>query len=98
AEVRTLPPRQYGYETGDFQRMKQEVGQIPARSAAKGFRGASAVPDGQPSGGMKELRGQSFSPSYPANWQAFSGHHSDSVTIGPQNGIVQTSTGATSIG
>jgi len=38
---------------------------------------------------MKELRGQSFSLSYPANWQAYGGNDSDSVTIAPQNGIVQ---------
>jgi len=89
-EVRTFPQRSYGYETGKFQRMKQELGQVPIPSSGQSqFRSATATPTGQPSGGMKELRGQSFSLSYPANWQAYGGNDSDSVTIAPQNGIVQ---------
>lgn len=89
-EVRTLPQRQYGFESGQFGRMKQELGQVPSvRSGQSQFRGANTMPNGQPSGGMKELHGQSFSLSYPANWQAYGGSNSDSVTIAPQNGIVQ---------
>ncbi len=89
-EVRTLPRRPYGFETGSFQRMKQELGQVPNSGGRQGqFRNANAMPNGQPAGGMKELRGQNFSLAYPANWQAYGGNNSDSVTIAPQNGIVQ---------
>lgn len=88
-EVRTLPRRQYGYETGEFQKMKQELATVPNVGSGKNqFRGATTAPNGQPTGGMKELRGQSFSLSYPANWQAYGGNNTDSVTIAPQNGIV----------
>jgi len=89
-EVRTLPQRSYGYESGSFQRMKQELGQVPAVTSEQGqFRSTNATPGSPVSGGMKELRGQRFSLAYPANWQAYGGSNSDSVTIAPQNGIVQ---------
>ncbi|MDQ6663923.1 MAG: M48 family metallopeptidase [Acidobacteriota bacterium] len=99
-EVRTLPVRQYGYETGDFQKMKQELATVPSGRSGQGqFRGATTAPaSGQPTGGMKELRGQSFSLSYPANWQAYGGNNSDSVTIAPQNGIVQGASQSAAVG
>lgn len=99
AELRTLPQRSYGFETGGFQQMKQQLAQIPnARGGQNAFRGSSQAPNGQPSGGMKELRGQSFSLAYPANWQAYGGNNSDAVTIAPQNGIAQASNGAAQVG
>jgi len=89
-EVRTLPQRQYGYESGAFQRMKQEVGQVAPVGLGQGqFRTVTAVPNGTPAGGMKELRSRNFSLTYPANWQAYGGTDSDSVTIAPQDGIVK---------
>lgn len=99
AEVRSLPKRSYNADTGDFQKMKQELARVPnAPAGANGLRGAASAPDGQPSGGMKELHGQSFSLSYPANWQAFGGNNSDSVTIAPKNGIVQGANGTAQVG
>ena len=100
AEVRTLPQRSYGFDSGQFAQMKQQLGQVPAatRGAQNGFRGPGQAPDGQPTGGMKELRGQSFSLSYPANWQAYGGNNSDSVTIAPQNGISKGSNGNAQVG
>jgi len=38
AEVRTLPRRQYGYETGEFERAKAEVGKLPKTAPAKPSR------------------------------------------------------------
>jgi predicted Zn-dependent protease len=35
AEMRTLPPRQYGYQTGDFQRARAQIASLPAPPAAK---------------------------------------------------------------
>ncbi|MEJ7608609.1 MAG: M48 family metallopeptidase [Bryobacteraceae bacterium] len=84
-EVRTLPQRSYGYESGSFQRMKQELGQVPAVTSEQGqFRSTNATPGSPVSGGMKELRGQRFSLAYPANWQAYGGSNSDSVTLAPR--------------
>jgi len=89
-EVRTFPSRSYGFETGGFQRMKQELSQVPTiRAGQVTFRSANATPNGQPSGAMKELRSQNFNLSYPANWQAYGGGSSNSITIAPQNGVVQ---------
>ena len=97
-EIRSLPPGRYGFESGEFSRMKQEVKLVPAARANQDqFRGGTAMPNEQPSGGMKELRGQSFSLQYPGNWQAY-GESSDSVTIAPQNGIVRETNQNTAIG
>ncbi len=101
AEVKTLPQHQYGYETGDFQRMKQELGQVPNQppaAAGNGFRNTPALPDGQATGGMKEIRGSHFSLQYPSSWQAYGGDSSDSLTIAPRNGIVQGNNGSSSVG
>ena len=97
-EIRTLPPGRYGFDSGDFARMKQEVKQIPpARSGQSQFRGVGTAPNEQPSSGVKELRSRSFSLRYPANWQAY-GENSDSVTIAPQNGIVRDGDQSAAIG
>ena len=79
--------------------MRQELAQVPSqRSEQRQFRSTTAGPDGQPSKDMKEIRGQRFSLSYPANWRAYGGNDSDSVTVAPQNGIVQDTNGSASIG
>lgn len=98
-EVETFPRQSYGYSTGQFSRMKQELLSVPsARSGQSGFRSASAEPNAQPSGEMKQIRGQHFALAYPANWQAYGGSGSDSITIAPENGIVQESNQSAAIG
>lgn len=96
AEIRALPKREYGFSTGQFQRAKTELGSLPAPPRSNADRSAVQPPTSQPSGQWQQLRGQTFTVSYPSNWETFGG--GDSVTIAPREGIVQGNGGATSIG
>lgn len=109
AEIRTLPQKQYGYETGQFARAQQLVASLPAPSktrtaqanaapASRAPQGTAQPPSGIPSGGWQELRGRTFSVSYPGNWEAFGGQQSNSVTIAPRQGIVQAANGGVAVG
>src|SRR5579872_5997615 len=62
AEVRTFSRRQYGYETGEFQRAKTEIAQLP-KSAGNTLRGVahSDPAAGRPSGQFQRFQGRSFS-------------------------------------
>ncbi len=97
AEMRTLPQRTYGYQTGEFAQMKAELAKVPPPpKAAAGTGNGVALPPA-PSGRWKDFRGQSFSVSYPDNWQTFGDQNSSSITIAPREGIV-TQDGNTQIG
>ena len=96
AEIRALPQRSYGFETGEFERARAQLGSLPAPPKSNADRGAVQPPSSGPSGDWQQLRGRTFTVSYPGNWQTFGG--GDSVTIAPREGIVQDSGGATSIG
>ncbi len=96
AELPSIPHRDFGYRTGDFEKMKQHVASLPAPPKKSGAAGQQPVP-AAPSASLQQFRGRSFSISYPANWQAFGGQESDSVTLAPREGIV-TQNGASQIG
>src|SRR5713101_636803 len=97
AEIRTLPQRQYGYQTGEFERAKSEVAKLPRTAPNRG--GAKPDPaEVRPSGKLQPYQGQSFSFSYPSNWQLLSDRNSDSVTIAPREGIVQGPSNNTQVG
>jgi beta-barrel assembly-enhancing protease len=99
AEMRTLPPRQYGYQTGDFQRVKAQLGSLPAPPQAGTFRSApAAVPAGYASSGYRPLQTRRFSASVPANWQSDASMNSDAATVAPQGGIVQGQNGRGQVG
>ncbi|HWQ52445.1 MAG TPA: M48 family metallopeptidase [Bryobacteraceae bacterium] len=109
AEIRTLPQSSYGYETGEFRRAQQLVAALPpprktrtaqanAAPPSRTPQGTAQPPSGIPAGGWQELRGRSFSISYPGNWEAFGGQQSNSVTIAPRQGIVQAANGGVSVG
>lgn len=96
AEIRALPQRSYGFSTGEFDRAKSQVGGLPASAKTPSRQGVAQPPSGGPSGEWQQLRGRTFTVSYPGNWQTYGG--GDSVTIAPREGIVQGDGGATSIG
>jgi hypothetical protein len=97
-EIRALPQRNYTYSTGEFDRMKSLVAQLPAVKNP-GLRGAAEPPpNGAPTGGWQQLNGQHFQVSYPGNWQAFGDQSSSMVTIAPRQGLVQDSRGNTAVG
>jgi beta-barrel assembly-enhancing protease len=103
AEVRALPQRQYNASAGDFGRIKQLVGGLPAppkqQGALPGASGSSTpAPTTRPSGSFKQLQARGFSLQYPDNWEAFGDNDSASVTIAPREGILQSSGGGSAIG
>lgn len=99
AEIRTLPRRNYGYETAQFQQARAEVAKLPA-NGGRGFRTGSgpSLSDLRPSGSRTKFQGKSFSFSYPDNWQVFGEENADSITIAPRAGLVEGPNGKTQVG
>jgi peptidase M48-like protein len=97
AEMRTLPQRTYGYQTGLFPRMKTELAKVPPPPQKTEGQAAAAAMPPAPSGQWKDFRGQSFAVSYPSNWQVFGDQGASSVTIAPKEGVVNQN-GATQVG
>jgi beta-barrel assembly-enhancing protease len=67
-------------------------GRVPNQQGGDGGGGTmSPVSQGQvlPSGNFKTLQGQSFSISYPDNWQPMGDQQSGQLTIAPQAGVTQ---------
>jgi Zn-dependent protease with chaperone function len=95
AEVKTLPARTYGYNSGDFAKAKAELAKLP-KTAPKPANGAAAAPAQAPdltvSPGSKALRNQAFSLQYPENWQV-TGENTSTITIAPRGGVVQQGLG-----
>ncbi len=101
-EVNTLPARTYGYQSGDFARMKTEVAKLPkvapkpaAGAAPANTTAAPVTPDTNVSTTLKTATGQGFSISYPDNWQAY-GENTVGLTVAPKNGVL--SGGAVGLG
>lgn len=97
-EIRALPQASYGSQTGEFQRARQEAAALPPPTKGGNVRGAASPPAEGPSGGWQQLRGRTFSVSYPAGWQAYGDQSSAAVTLAPKQGIVQASDGGASVG
>ncbi len=96
-EARTIPQQNYGYETGEFQRVKAAILGLPGSN--KRPRAASFQPDqAAPSGGWQQYRAQTFELSYPANWNAYGDQNSSMLTIAPRDGLVAGPNGATQVG
>jgi len=68
----------------------------PPKKAAAGE--APPAPNQPPSDEWRQLRGQNFSASYPANWQSLGGDNSSMVTIAPHDGLVRNQNGGTAVG
>jgi len=93
AEMRTLPGRQYGADTGLFPRVKKEVAALPPPTKKPGASapapGGSVPPAGAPSSDdMQTYSGQSFAIQYPQGWQVFGEAHATGVTLAPRDGVV----------
>jgi Zn-dependent protease with chaperone function len=98
AEMRTLPARKYGFESGEFARMKKEVAALrpPVKKRAEDAIGpGSGVPASPAPSDWQQYRGKGFALSYPPGWQAFG--ESGEITFAPKDGLV-TQGGKTQIG
>jgi hypothetical protein len=92
AEMKTLPARKYGTDTGLFPRVKKEVAALPPPTKKPGANapapGGSVPPAGTPSSGdMQNYSGQGFAIQYPQGWQVFD--RTTEVTLAPRDGVVQ---------
>jgi hypothetical protein len=89
AEMKTLPARKYGADSGQFARVKKEVAALPAptkKPDARAIGAGSTVPSaGQAPQGFKRYSGQGYSLIYPDSWLV-SGEGSD-VTLAPRDGV-----------
>jgi beta-barrel assembly-enhancing protease len=102
-EARALGRRDYGFQTGQFQRAKTEVAGVPqARPRTPNVSSADRSAGGSPpmpqSGGWETLQAQGFTVSYPGNWQVYGDRGSSMLTIAPREGLAQGSNGGTQIG
>jgi hypothetical protein len=96
-EVKTLSPRTYLADSGDFREVKARVmgmkplttEQVAAMQKQPGppTVGAGAV-DVTPSANLKAFSHNEYQISYPENWQVF-GDQSSNVTIAPKSGVSQ---------
>jgi beta-barrel assembly-enhancing protease len=94
-EIQYFPHRQYVEdETGQFKRIREVVRHLAGPGAGPHI---ALAPDSRPAGGMLPYRGQSFTLSYPQNWEIFGEPHSNTVTFASQEGLVEGDKG-TSVG
>ncbi|MDX2151980.1 MAG: M48 family metallopeptidase [Bryobacteraceae bacterium] len=99
-EIRTFSRQDYNADSGEFQRMKARVQQLPKAPAPR--QGGGNLPSGGappnsgevlPTGRFKEYRANDFSLRHPENWEAFGDQTSSSVTIAPRAGLRQGQNG-----
>lgn len=93
-EIKHLPKRQYGTQTGDFQRMKSELSSLPISSQSSSFRsGSVAPPDANLAGGYRPLQTRKFTVNVPANWQVYGDKDSEFATVVPKGGFAEGNNG-----
>jgi hypothetical protein len=100
AEMRTLPVRKYGFETGQFARVKKEVAALPApakKPDPNAVGPGSSVPASPVTSDWQQYRGKTFALSYPPGWQVFGEDNGGEITFAPKDGVV-TQNGNTQIG
>ncbi len=97
-EIRYLPRGSYTADTGQFSRMKALAAHTAPANKLRAAADDAEHPLARPSGSFRRFNGQSFSLSYPDNWQAIAGDDADSVTIAPPDGIVQGANGDSAVG
>jgi hypothetical protein len=93
-EAQALPKRQYGYETGEFERAKLEVNELPAAGRGSGLPSAPLPPQMVPSTTWKQMRVKSYEVLLPANWNGYGSVDSNSLIIAPSGGVRRMKTGA----
>src|SRR3954447_10671280 len=88
AEMRTLPARKTGLETGQFLRVKKEVASLPppVKKAAPTIAPGAGVPATPDAGEWQGDQGSNYTMKYPKGWQA-SADDSGGVTLAPRDGV-----------
>ncbi len=92
-EIRALPHREYGYETGDFARARVAVGALPPPGTARGV--VAPLPTQiAPSGNWLQLDRSSFRVAYPANWKALGNVNTSDTVLAPEDGLLRMPNGS----
>jgi Zn-dependent protease with chaperone function len=102
-ELRQMPRRAYvEEETGQFARVQELVRHLqpPEASRRSDEEEGPVAPSARsrPSGQLRSYAGQSFTLTYPENWQVYVGQRANSVTIAPREGLVKGPSGQASVG
>jgi beta-barrel assembly-enhancing protease len=97
-EAQGLPKRQYGYETGEFERAKLEVNELPLAGRGASLPSAPLPPQMVPASEWKTTRVKSYQVLLPANWNAYGNADSNALIIAPTGGVTRTKSGAIDLG
>jgi Zn-dependent protease with chaperone function len=84
-EIRALPQREYGYESGQFLRAKDAVSSLQISGGVPGAPGAGGSSISVLS--WRQARTQNFEVTYPADWVTFGDEKSIGVVIAPRGGV-----------
>jgi beta-barrel assembly-enhancing protease len=90
AEIRALPQREYGFETGQFQRAKEEIASLgpPGSNATL----SNLPPLAPPPASWRLLKGSLYAVAFPADWSVY-GQANPSVTITPPDAVTKNANG-----
>jgi hypothetical protein len=92
AEIRGLPQREYGSETGDFQRARAALGSLgPGAPGSNSVVSTLPVP-APPPATWRTLSANLFDLAFPASWSVH-GEGNPPVTIAPPDGLVKVADG-----
>jgi beta-barrel assembly-enhancing protease len=91
-EIRGLPQREYGYETGQFQLAKTEVGYLrtPVPGPNGGLSNLPAL--APPPKEWKMMTAKLYAVAFPANWSVY-GEANSPVSFAPPDGLVKSPNG-----
>jgi beta-barrel assembly-enhancing protease len=93
-EVQALPKRTYGYETGEFERAKLEVSELPPAGRGGVLSAAPLPPQMVPAATWKLMAVKSYRVSLPENWTGYGSADSNSLIVAPTGGVSRTPKGA----
>lgn len=97
-EIRQMPQREYGTDTGEFARIQKLVARLqpPPKPVEPAVEVAPAIDLSslRPSGRLKDYRGTAYAFSYPDNWSISGDPHANLVTAAPKDGVVRSKSGS----
>jgi hypothetical protein len=97
-EIGGLPPRTYGYESGEFQRAKADVNALPPGGRGTLAGTSNLPPQLRPSGTLQQAHAKTFGVSYPANWTAYNSSSASRLVVAPTGGASQLANGTINLG
>ncbi len=98
--VQLMPKQNYNGDSGQFERIKAIVNQLPPPPKKPAASAAPTQVSGSPSkvrptGRTRDYRNASVSFRYPENWEVFGDQNGHAVTIASKSAIMQSQSGST---